>query len=375
MLQMDIVRYCFNIACFAAAFGMTLLWICRYVQDRDSVEVDLKPFDFPIGQYPTLSFCFMNPFIASKLEKYNDNITVDEYKDVLTGKRSYVGNKDIDFNSVTLNLADFYLGENINFTNGSSITHFQQEFPQVTYSGSFDFFYKCFGLSSKFKEVDAISFEFNSSAYENGIRPLGEKSIFVIFHLPKQFVLGGHFYKHRWPTRKERKEHIMSFSLLQVEILKRRNKEKDPCISDDLNFDQIILDDHLNNIGCKGPHQKTSQRLNICSSTEKMNEANFDLVVKKKMKKACTSASTLGFNYHEVDVSLKGSDRFYVKIHYPYQYKEIVMIQAVDIETVIANAGGYIGLFLGKVMVTLTKKIENHKFLINSKFQIQITTF
>ena len=86
-----------------------------------------------------------------------------------------------------------------------------------------------------------------------------------------------------------------------------------------------------------------------------MNEANFDLVVKKKMKKPCTSASTLGFKYHEVDVNLKGSDRFYVKIHYPYQYKEIVMIRAVGIETVIANAGGYIGLFLGKEMVTLTK--------------------
>ena len=42
-------------------------------------------------------------------------------------------------------------------------------------------------------------------------------------------------------TRNERKEHIMSFNLLQVEILKRRNKAKDPCISDDLNFDQTIF--------------------------------------------------------------------------------------------------------------------------------------
>ena len=75
---MDIVRYCFNIACFAAAFGMTLLWICRYVQDRDSVEVDLKPFDFPIGQYPTLSFCFMNPFENTHLElKTKDNWVED----------------------------------------------------------------------------------------------------------------------------------------------------------------------------------------------------------------------------------------------------------------------------------------------------------
>ena len=42
------------------------------------------------------------------------------------------------------------------------------------------------------------------------------------------------------------------------------------------------------------------------------------------------------------------SDFFHIMIVYPHQYKEIVMVRAVDIETVIANAGGYIGLFLGK---------------------------
>ena len=34
----------------------------------------------------------------------------------------------------------------------------------------------------------------------------------------------------------------------------------------------------------------------------------------------------------------------------PYHIKEIVMVKAVDIQTAIGNAGGYIGLFLGKSM-------------------------
>ena len=239
---MQILRYCFNIACFATAFGMTLLWICRYIQDRDSVEVDLKPFDILKGQYPILSFCFMDPFIASKLEKYNDTITVEEYKEVLTGNRLYDGITDINFDNVTVNLAEFYLGENIKFINGSRKSHFQKEFPQVTYSASYGFFYKCFGLSSKFNEVDTIRFEFNSSVYANGIRPYkGPGSIFVIFHLPNQFVLAGNFDKIRWAKRKEKKEHIMNFKLHHVEILKRRNKLKDPCIADDLSFDSTRL--------------------------------------------------------------------------------------------------------------------------------------
>ena len=42
----------------------------------------------------------------------------------------------------------------------------------------------------------------------------------------------------------------MSFNLQQMDILKRRNKRTDPCLSDDMNFDQIILDDYLEKVGC-----------------------------------------------------------------------------------------------------------------------------
>ena len=80
-----------------------------------------------------------------------------------------------------------------------------------------------------------------------------------------------------------------------------------------------------------------------------MKEASSDFIGKKKSIKACTTMSTITFAYQENNVDLNGSDWFHLKIHYPDQYKEIVMIRAVDIETVIANAGGYIGLFLGIV--------------------------
>ena len=120
-------------------------------------------------------------------------------------------------------------------------------------------------------------------------------------------------------------------------------------ISDDLNFDQMIIDEHLQEVGCRTPNQKTSKNLKLCSSNEKMKEASYDLIGKKKSMKSCTTMSTITFAYEENNVDLNGSDWFHLQIHYPDQYKEIVMIRAVDIETVIANAGGYIGLFLGNV--------------------------
>ena len=78
-----------------------------------------------------------------------------------------------------------------------------------------------------------------------------------------------------------------------------------------------------------------------------MKEASFDLARTVKHIKACTSISSLTFTYDETEMYEYGSDFFMVTLSYPNQYKEIKMIQAIDIQTVIGNAGGYIGLFLG----------------------------
>ena len=353
---MAFLRYCFNLACFATALGMTILWVCRYFHDEDSIQLDLKPFDFPQSQRPMLSFCFMYPFIEDKLKEYNDTLTGQKYTEMLIGSRSHHGFENINFDKVTLNLAIYYLSDAVEFRNGSykvgSSPNFLHEIPMNTYSGYFRGFFKCFGLTTKFTEFEDIKFSFNSSVFRDGIRPSGEwsgESIFTLFHLPNKIVLSGNFDKSNWPQRKEKKEYQMNFDIQLVEILKRRSKSNSPCISDDLNFDQMIFDDHLQEVGCRTPNQKTNKNLNVCNSNEKMKEASSDFIGKKKSIKACTTMSTITFAYQENNVDLNGSDWFHLKIHYPDQYKEIVMIRAVDIETVIANAGGYIGLFLGIV--------------------------
>ena len=60
---MVVLRYCFNLACMLAAFGMTMLWLYRYSLDEDIVKVDFKPFDTLEGKFPLLSFCLLDPVI------------------------------------------------------------------------------------------------------------------------------------------------------------------------------------------------------------------------------------------------------------------------------------------------------------------------
>ena len=82
-----------------------------------------------------------------------------------------------------------------------------------------------------------------------------------------------------------------------------------------------------------------------------MRTTNYvDLFKNEKFKKfkECTIASTLTFTYDEINHDNK--ERFGVLLYYPSKFKEVVMVRAVDLQTVIGNAGGYIGLFLGKVI-------------------------
>ena len=148
----------------------------------------------------------------------------------------------------------------------------------------------------------------------------------------------------------------MDFTLQQIDILKRRNKRNDPCIPEDLNFDQITLDDYLDKVGCKASYHRTNKSLESCSLKKAVKKATFDPLESEKTKKACTSISSLIFTYDEADMVSDGfftdgfgSDWFRVGLDYPNQYREIKMIQAIDFQTVIGNAGGYIGLFLGRI--------------------------
>ena len=367
-LKMVHLRYFFSIACFATAFAMTVLWLYKYLQDEDIVQFEIKSFDYEEGEHPMLSFCLINPFIKSKLKKYDATLTGEEYTEILSGSKSYNGEKNINFDDVTLNLADFLLWNHttlrkdpIKFKKPSKC---QQEKLQVTYSGfAYEEFMKCFGLKLKCRNIKRLILGFNSSVYPDGIRPSSYLSTAVALHLPNQLSLAGSYFKYTWPKRNEKKKYSMDFNLQQIDLLKRRNKRNDPC-TNDLNFDQVILDDHLQKIGCKAPYQRTNKSMEICDSIEKIRDAKFDLFYNELQKKPCTSASTLSFSYNEYEY--EGSGWFRVILFYPNQYRKITLIQAIDLHTLIGNAGAYVGLFLGKNLIF----IEIGDYLL--KYQIKL---
>ena len=352
-VEMDVLRYIFNFLCFSIAFGMTVFWLYKFWKDEDLVQVDIKPMDtFPQGQHVELSFCFYDPIIESKLKEYNNTLTKQKFLEFLNGEKYYQGMEKIEVDTVTLNLTDFYLYDAIIFRDGTNINgtspNFSNEIPQVTYlSMDQPYLVKCFGLRSKYKNAKIATFVFNSSVFPNGNR--SSSTLVAQFHLSNRIMIAEpNSVKHKWPIRKEKKEHLMSFTLQQIEILKRRNKNKDSCISDDLKYDESVMNDHLDKVGCKALYHKTSKKLRLCESKEKLKEAISFPFKQITHTKPCTSAATISFTFEEYEAEVWGIDLFSVNIFFPMHYKEITMVKAIDFHSAIGNSGGYIGLFLGK---------------------------
>ena len=84
-----------------------------------------------------------------------------------------------------------------------------------------------------------------------------------------------------------------------------------------------------------------------------MNEAIFDCLVRHDMSvKPCTTLHNVNYRYEEADYDDKRiQNRFNIEIVFPDSFKEIVQVKAVDIQTVIGNAGGYVGLFCGNIIL------------------------
>ena len=370
---MSVLKYCFNLACLGIALGMTAFWLYKFWKDEDIVQMDFQPFELiPSEELPILSLCFSEVFIESRLKYYNESLTNQMYLEFLRGDQFYSGIDNIDFDNVTKDLADFYITDVIVFRNGTfqvgTYPNFVNGLPQVTFAGFIGpYFVKCFGIRSSYSNIKYGTFALNSSIFPNGIRPT--TGFMANFHLPNILSMSWIFAKSTWPIRKDKRPYVMIFSLQQVDVLKRRRKRTQSCASNAFNYDELALEEHLNEVGCRAPYQKTDKDWKICSSKENMKKAKIDLMGETKKEKACTSAASIVFAYDEetyagnidayVSEHFQGVEDdddfdqnwFLIQIQYPDEYKQIKMVKAVDIHSAIGNSGGYIGLFLGNVFL------------------------
>ena len=142
-----------------------------------------------------------------------------------------------------------------------------------------------------------------------------------------------------------------------MEVHNRRNKHNDPCLVDWMNFDDIVLKRHLEKVGCRAPYQNSDKPL--CHTKESMAESVYEITkVKSKYCPApCQEMSNIRYELEIVELlneklnisELNTTLGLSLSIYYPKRVKLITQSQSINVQALIGNIGGYLGLFLGKI--------------------------
>ena len=362
MKKLNIVKYTIKTVCVLLAFVLVGVWLYRYNLDEDFSVVEGKSyFDDPDDVYPVMSICFKQTFENFHLKSHSTNLSALDYRNFLIGERYHPSMKKIDYHGVSTNISDFTLEYDIEFRNGTYLVG------ASTPIGSKPLYYtaswiswgrnivKCFGLEIIDKDVYYIRLYVKREIFPNMTRD-SNGGFAVLFHYPNQFSASFKTLRRQWPNRDASSNHYMSFNLKGMYVnIQRYKKNQRNCIEDWKNFDKIILQKHLQKVGCKTPDQITNGTWPICSSGEKMKTARLRLNSLKL--RPCREIISIDYDMGESDDNIDyapivNGKRWNNWISFVYRilnphFTVTRQRKDVDIQTLIGYIGGYIGIFTG----------------------------
>ena len=353
----EAIEFVFKISCFLVVFIMFGLWIKKYIDDEDVCLVDYQPFtEVPDQLVPELSICFRHPFLQEKFKGLEFDVNASTYLEHLTGKVFQQPYNQIDYNNITLNLEDYFLSKRVVWRNGSISSNTNVEL-RSTFSGFIHYFFvKCFTTDTKTLNIPAvrlIRYDFKNEVLMD-YRKASDHSWGLSVHGPNQFLLQQQNFRSF--SRNNNKSNGLSVDvrISKIEVLKRRNKRKEPCVTEWNRWDDLIVLKPIEKIGCSAPYHRSFNEFSVCSRKEDMRALyNEWFKVKNKFEHPpCLGTPRIDarflFNHiKEINELTKNTNIFRVFVRYPEQVMLITQTQSINGQAVIGNIGGYIGLFLG----------------------------
>ena len=169
---------------------------------------------------------------------------------------------------------------------------------------------------------------------------------YIGFNYPGQMVKNRENYHPVW-TNPGQPLHPLNIKIDTVEILRRRNKNIDPCFADWMKFDESVLRKHHDTVGCRPPYHQSDKP--VCTKKAQLMESIYELNVigNRYFPAPCEEMSNIVFAADEVPYNYT-TQQLRLQFLYPEKIKIIQQIKSVDLHSLIGNIGGYIGLFLGK---------------------------
>ena len=312
----------FEVICWIATISFCVFWIYKYTLNEDLCSIEFKSFyEEKKDAFPILSMCLENPFSDSKFEKHQSKIDRLSYLKFLHGEDFNTTWLSIDYQSLIKNVSDYVEQDGVGFRNGSRL-YFHPDYNGTTfYKLHADYqtnlgkvysipifdgprFYNCYGLSIPHdRNIQIFYFKVKSSIFPSGFRA-HKYTLMTLIHYPNQMLYSSNTLKYAWPQERQKQEsYIMRFKLSKVEVLRRRHKERLPCIKNWEEYDDLIIRNHIDSIGCRPIYLNSSSEVNhvpLCSTKEEMEHAKFRLRSDGYgVSPPCTSIEEISYEYEE----------------------------------------------------------------------------
>ena len=392
----------FYALCCIGALGLTGRCIYLYILDEDITQVEYHKYHDPdFYFYPSFSFCFSSPFHGYKHfktyfpEKRDEELRMiaKSYREkFLTGKllSNSTHNLDyepelenyflVDYDKVTKSLNESLYRIQIRLKNGDHLNYkLQNGSLNLNYGKDKDMSQKlrkkyskyeiptfhisnrrnnqkCYAFSPPFIPNESIgSFRVYIIPTILGDRRLNlqKEQFFLSFHFPNQQMraLSTNFgWTSKYADKKnETKFYTRKYFIGNVEVLRRRNKRTKPCIEG--KYDEKIHNEAIRASGCKTPETMSKMEAPFCKSTELFDNFNDNVKRKDNLFPCNEMESLLEWHEEEDDIGnkrlkkqLRKTGLIQIDVNFLGDlYKEIRYVKAYCLESLIGNAGGYIG--------------------------------
>ena len=366
METINLIINLFRFFCFMITCCMVGYWIHKYLKNEDATRIDYKLFQDTVSvPLPEATICFVDPILNDSLTSTNKSLNIEEYIEYLKGQNNLNQEyKKVDYKNVSLNLFGYlnFIWIGLRPGQSQSGTICTPSMPSsdsnncspVTITNNINGFgaqnlWKCLGIKiddkySKNVSYLVITFKEEFSFLLKQIPVVG-----VVFNHPGQNLRKTDTDQIIWIDPDENRT-ITSFKIDSMEILRRRDKPSDRCLTDYASYDQLILKHHIERIGCNPPYYQLLQNLPMCNTPTTLREFfnNGEKLPKGKIDFPCQEMPHLSFKYNNKMKPIDHMEWYPLHISYPENIKLVTQSQAIDAHALIGNIGGYIGLFLGK---------------------------
>ena len=307
-IDRKLLKRIFHALCVLATVSLSIQCLYNYFLNETASIIEYQKFQKDaLSGYPSISMCFMHPFLEPELRILGTNTS--SYIKYLQGKFQDEQMKKIKYDDVTISLKDYVDAAALFLLDGNRFP-MQLDDDNIYVSLRTDNM-KCFTIDIPFikdKLMNALQLEIRNSVFTNKKRPLTvshdkPEGFAVTFQYPRQFLYASNSWKTSWKDRSnESHGYLMQFHVNSFTSVHKRKDSTSRCISDWRNYDHIISDLFVKKMGCHPFYWKTTVSCDICSNAELKNYTSHSFLhtVWNSQDPPCQSIEQLVTTYEEI---------------------------------------------------------------------------